>query len=147
MAIRQVVAAHRAGNPRVFGSVAHGEDTENSDLDLLVDPQPKMSLFDPGAIIAELNELLGIQVDVATPGGTPPADAGAHPPRRRSDMIRPSLRIRDYLGHILEAIDRVSTYTASSDEASFMADKKTQDAVIRNLEIIGEAAQHLRACL
>jgi len=70
-AIRAVVAAHRAGNPRVFGSVAHGEDTEASDLDLLVDPHDRMSLFDFGAIIAELNELLGIPVDVATPSSLP----------------------------------------------------------------------------
>jgi hypothetical protein len=70
-AIRQVVAAHRVGNPRVFGSVVHGEDTEDSDLDLLVDPQERMSLFDLGAIIAELNELLGIRVDVATPAALP----------------------------------------------------------------------------
>ncbi len=70
-AIRQVVAAHRAGNPRVFGSVAHGEDTQDSDLDLLIDPQDQMSLFDLGAIIAELDELLGIRVDVATPAALP----------------------------------------------------------------------------
>jgi predicted nucleotidyltransferase len=69
--IRQVIAAHRAGNPRVFGSAAHGEDTEDSDLDLLVDPQDQMTLFDLGAIIAELNELLGIRVDVATPAALP----------------------------------------------------------------------------
>ncbi|MGA3399991.1 MAG: nucleotidyltransferase family protein [Acetobacteraceae bacterium] len=69
--IREVVAAHRAGNPRVFGSVVHGEDTEDSDLDLLVDPQEQMSLFDLGAIIADLNELLGIRVDVATPAALP----------------------------------------------------------------------------
>ena len=71
MAIRQVVAVHRATNPRVFGSVARGADTEASDLDLLVDPQAQMSLFDVGAIIAELNELLGIRVDVATPSALP----------------------------------------------------------------------------
>jgi predicted nucleotidyltransferase len=71
--VRQVVAAHRAENPRVFGSVAHGEDTEDSDLDLLVDPHDKMSLFDVGAIIAELSELLGIRVDVATPDALPDA--------------------------------------------------------------------------
>jgi uncharacterized protein len=71
LAIRRVVSAHRAENPRVFGSVAHGEDTEASDLDILVDPQPRMSLFDLGAIIAELNELLGVPVDVATPAALP----------------------------------------------------------------------------
>ncbi len=70
-AIRQVVSAHRAGNPRVFGSVVTGEDTENSDFDLLVDPHEQMSLFDVGAIIAELNDLLGIRVDVVTPAALP----------------------------------------------------------------------------
>lgn len=70
-AIRRVVAAHRATNPRVFGSVADGADTEASDLDLLIDPQEQMSLFDLGAIIAELNDLLGIRVDVATPAALP----------------------------------------------------------------------------
>ena len=49
-AIRRVVEAHRAANPRVFGSVAHGEDTEDSDLDILVDPTADTSLFDIGAI-------------------------------------------------------------------------------------------------
>jgi predicted nucleotidyltransferase len=71
--IRQVVAAHRASNPRVFGSVAHGEDTEASDLDLLIDPGEGMSLFDMGAIIAELNELLGIEVDVVSARAIPEA--------------------------------------------------------------------------
>ncbi len=84
-AIRQVVSAHRAENPRVFGSVAHGEDTEQSDLDILVDPQEQMSLFDLGAIIAELNELLGIQVDVATPG--------ALPERMRERVLRDAIPI------------------------------------------------------
>ena len=36
--IRRVVASHRAGNARVFGSVLHGQDTQDSDLDILVDP-------------------------------------------------------------------------------------------------------------
>ncbi len=69
--IRRVVAAHRACNPRVFGSVAVGTDTEASDLDLLVEPLDAMSLFDLGAIIAELNEVMGVRVDVATPASLP----------------------------------------------------------------------------
>jgi uncharacterized protein with HEPN domain len=59
-------------------------------------------------------------------------------------MIRPTLRIQEYLRHILEAIDRISAYTAGLDHAAFMLDPKSQDAVIRNLEVIGEAAQNLR---
>jgi predicted nucleotidyltransferase len=70
-AIRSVVAAHRACNPRVFGSVVHGDDTEGSDLDLLVDPTPDTSLFDIGAIRHELLQLLGVSVDVVTPKALP----------------------------------------------------------------------------
>ena len=70
-AIRRVVAAHRACNPRVFGSVAHGDDTEDSDLDILIDPTPDTSLFDIGAIRHELLQLLGVPVDVLTPKALP----------------------------------------------------------------------------
>ena len=70
-AIRQVVAAHRARNPRVFGSVLHAEDTEASDLDLLIDPTDGTTLLDIGAIRTELHDLLGIRVDVVTPKALP----------------------------------------------------------------------------
>ena len=46
--IRRIVESRRAKNPRVFGSVLHGEDTEQSDLDILVDPTPETSIFDIG---------------------------------------------------------------------------------------------------
>lgn len=71
-AIRRVVEAHRARNVRVFGSVLHGQDTEGSDLDLLVDPTPETTLFDIGAIRHELGQLLGVSVDVLTPNALPP---------------------------------------------------------------------------
>ena len=70
-AIRTIVAEHRACNPRVFGSVVQGCDTEESDLDLLVDPTPDTTLFDIGAIRHELLELLGVPVDVLTPKALP----------------------------------------------------------------------------
>ena len=70
-AIRRVVEAHRARNPRVFGSVLDGTDTEASDLDLLIDPAPEITLFDIGAIRHELLQLLGVQVDVVTPNALP----------------------------------------------------------------------------
>jgi uncharacterized protein with HEPN domain len=47
---------------------------------------------------------------------------------------------RLYLDDILEAIHQIRTYVANQDEKAFATDRKTQDAVIRNLEIIGEAA-------
>lgn len=53
------------------------------------------------------------------------------------------LRIPDYLGHILEAIERIDRYLADTDEVTFLNDQKTQDAVVRNFEIIGEAAHNI----
>jgi predicted nucleotidyltransferase len=70
-AIRRVVESHRARNARVFGSVLHGLDTDNSDLDILIDPTPEMTLFDIGAIRHELAKLLGVPVDVLTPNALP----------------------------------------------------------------------------
>jgi len=52
-------------------------------------------------------------------------------------------RLRDYLGHIAEAIRRIETYTAGLDEPRFRADQMVQDAVLRNIEIIGEASRNI----
>lgn len=70
--IREIVAAHRGLNPRVFGSVALGTDTEASDLDILVDCAKGMTLFDLGVMRVELLQLLGnISIDVVTPKALP----------------------------------------------------------------------------
>jgi predicted nucleotidyltransferase len=69
--IRTIVLNHRATNARVFGSVLRGEDTDISDLDLLVDPTPDTSMMDIGAIRHELKILLGLNVDVLTPRALP----------------------------------------------------------------------------
>lgn len=53
------------------------------------------------------------------------------------------LRIPDYLGHIHEAIQRIHRYVEDMDEVRFLEDPKTQDAVIRNFEIIGEACRNI----
>lgn len=70
-AIRRIVERHHAKNARVFGSVLHGQDTDESDLDILIDITEETSLFDIGAIRVELMELLGVEVDVLTPGALP----------------------------------------------------------------------------
>lgn len=54
------------------------------------------------------------------------------------------LRLPEYLGHIQEAIERVHRYVEDMDEAGFLNDEKTQDAVIRNLEVIGEASKNIK---
>jgi predicted nucleotidyltransferase len=69
--IRQLVLQAGMTNPRVFGSVLHGEDQEGSDLDLLVDPSPKTSLLDVAGLQMEIEQLVGIKVDVLTPRALP----------------------------------------------------------------------------
>lgn len=69
--IREIALSHRVTNPRVFGSVLRGEDTEGSDLDILVEPTAETTLFDIGAIQFELSELLDVSIDVLTPRALP----------------------------------------------------------------------------
>jgi hypothetical protein len=71
-AVREAASRFRAANPRVFGSVLRGDDRDGSDLDLLVDPLPGATLFDLGGLQVELEELLGVRVDLLTPGDLPP---------------------------------------------------------------------------
>lgn len=71
-AVREAASRFHTANPRVFGSVLHGDDQEGSDLDLLVDALPGATLFDLGGLQAELEDLLGVRVDVLTPGDLPP---------------------------------------------------------------------------
>jgi predicted nucleotidyltransferase len=66
-AVRAAVLRCRAANPRVFGSVLRGDDQENSDVDILVDALPGATLFDLGGLQVELEELLGVKVDLVTP--------------------------------------------------------------------------------
>ena len=70
-AVREAVSRFRAANPRVFGSALHGADRDGSDLDLLVDALPGATLFDLGGLQDELESLLGIRVDLLTPGDLP----------------------------------------------------------------------------
>ena len=65
--IRRIVAEHRGLNPRVFGSVLSQDDTEASDLDLLIDAADGMTLFDQAAIAQAIEKLTQTKVDVRTP--------------------------------------------------------------------------------
>jgi uncharacterized protein with HEPN domain len=55
-----------------------------------------------------------------------------------------SLRLPEYLGHIVQAIERIHLYVEDIDEVAFLQDEKTQDAVIRNFEIVGEASNNIK---
>jgi hypothetical protein len=70
--IRQLVLEAGMANPRVFGSVVRGEDNEESDLDILVDPSAKTDLLDVVRLQRLISTLVGLRVDLLTPGDLPP---------------------------------------------------------------------------
>jgi uncharacterized protein len=70
-AVRDAVSRNKAANPRVFGSALRGADDDKSDLDILVDALPGATLFDLGGLQVELQELLGVEVDLLTPEDLP----------------------------------------------------------------------------
>lgn len=67
--ILEIASRHGASDVRLFGSVARGDVHKASDIDLLVRFEPGRSLLDHGALIDELEELLGVKVDVISEGG------------------------------------------------------------------------------
>lgn len=69
--IHEVTKRFHTVNPRIFGSVLHGDDKDGSDLDLLVDALSGTTLFDHGGLQDELESLLGVPVDLRTPGDLP----------------------------------------------------------------------------
>jgi hypothetical protein len=64
--IIDLAARHGARNVRLFGSAARGEETESSDIDLLVQVGPDASPWFPAGLILDLEELLGLRVDIVT---------------------------------------------------------------------------------
>jgi len=74
-AIKAVAYRNKAKSIAVFGSVARGEETSESDIDFLVEFEPEASLFDQAGLQIELEELLGCAIDVISIGGLKPRDA------------------------------------------------------------------------
>ncbi len=70
--ILRVCTKYGAYNVRVFGSVARGEPDEQSDIDLIVDFEPGHSLLDHAGLWLELQDLLGVKVDVVSSRGIKP---------------------------------------------------------------------------
>jgi predicted nucleotidyltransferase len=70
--IRAIAERHGARRLRVFGSVARGESRPDSDIDFLVEFEPGRSLLDQAALLLDLQDLLGLKVDVVSEGGINP---------------------------------------------------------------------------
>jgi predicted nucleotidyltransferase len=70
--IVSIAARHGARNVRLFGSVARGEDTPDSDVDLLVDVGPTTSSWFPAGLVLDIEEVLGRPVEIVTEKGLNP---------------------------------------------------------------------------
>jgi predicted nucleotidyltransferase len=70
--LRQLVSRYGLSRPRVFGSVLRGTDTDESDLDLLVEPAQSTSLLTLAGLQIDAEKLLGVPVSVLTPNRLPP---------------------------------------------------------------------------
>ncbi len=79
--IEAIARRHGASNIRVFGSVGRGAAGAGSDIDLVADFEPGTSIFDVGGLILDLEDLLGVQVDVVT------SDGVRHSPSPRARRI------------------------------------------------------------
>jgi len=69
--LRQLIGRYNVMHPRIYGSVLTGSDDEDSDLDLLVEPTERTTLFTLGGLEDEARELLGVHVSVMTPKDLP----------------------------------------------------------------------------
>lgn len=67
--ILAIARQHGLTHLRIFGSVVRGEETPQSDIDLLVDLEPGRSMFDLGGALIKLQELLSRKVDIVTERG------------------------------------------------------------------------------
>ena len=70
--IQAIADRYGIHNVRVFGSVARDTATDDSDLDLLVDVQPGRGYFDLAGFALDVEDLLGVFTQVATPNGLDP---------------------------------------------------------------------------
>lgn len=83
-AVLAIIAKYPVSNPRLFGSVARGEDVEGSDIDILVDrTEEDVTFIDLARLEMELEALLGVPVGVHTPGEFRPAIAARIEAERR----------------------------------------------------------------
>ncbi len=137
---RRAEIQHRFGvrTLAVFGSVARDQARADSDVDVLVvfEGRPR---FDPYMELKEyLEGLFGVRVDLVT------WDC-VRPEMRRKSNEKPSMS-RDwrlYLGDIVTSCEKIRRFTAGMSRESFLADERTVDAVVRNIEIIGIAAKRI----
>lgn len=129
----------------IFGSYIRGEQKLGSDLDILVEFSKTPTIFKFVNLENHLSEALGVKVDLVMKDALKP-NIGKHIMREVEAVWR-GIKIReakDYVKDIYDAIEAAEDWFASGwTFEDFAADRKTQFAVIRALEIIGEATKNI----
>lgn len=136
---------------RIFGSVARGEATDLSDVDLLVEFDIEAGLLDLMHVKDLFEDTLRRRIDVLTEGGLKP--------QLRREILSDAVDVMDVPRHpqttfrrkrwhwrlydVLDALDRVREYTADHTLDSFLDDERTRDAVLRNLSRLGETTKFI----
>lgn len=122
----------------LFGSTARDEASEGSDIDVLVEVDPSIGLRFVD-LAAEIEEALGHPADVvsrrAMTTRVGKQSSRSWPMPKRDPVL--------LVGDIRACLRQVAEYIRGMDLDAFRSDRKTIDAVTRNLEIIGEAARQL----
>lgn len=162
--ILSVAERHHATDVRIFGSVVRGEDTDRSDLDLLVNIEKVPTLFDLSGFQSDLEEILEVPVEIVL----------ENDPRLKEHIRKEILeeavplnafqrinlvlsekelyvmrkeekerRIPDYLQDILDCADEIQQFTRGMDWEEFEKDRKTQLVVERLLITVGEASKKI----
>ena len=132
----------------LFGSTVRGQERADSDIDVLVDIDPKasFSLIDLVSVKLFLENRLGREVDVVTRRGDRVRDARQRGQRGGIRVLTvKSLTV--HADHIIEAIANIEADIANHDIESFRADRRVCQLVERNLEIISEASRRLPQAL
>ncbi len=163
--ILAVADRHHARNVRVFGSVVRGEDTDQSDLDLLVEFEKTPTLFDLSGFQSDLEEILDVPVEILSEDDVPGlrdhireeivSEAVPLETFQRLHLVlagkdlddmrkeEKKRRISDYLKDILDCADKIQQFTEKMDWNGFEKNPMCQSAVERELITIGEASKKI----
>ena len=126
--LRELVLRHGLERPRVYGSVLSGADTDESDIDLLVDATETTTLFTLARLEHAAQELLGDPGSILTPGFLARKIQGSRAGTGRAAMKHPE-RVEDYLEHIVQAVRRATEYVDRLGSVSaFRQSQRDQDA-------------------
>lgn len=137
----KVLKKHGVKRAALFGSIVRGEATEDSDIDLLIEFEGRKSLLDLVGLKLELEELLKREVDVVTYKSLHPLLRGKNIEWTGENSLSKDPKI--FIEHVLESIELIENYSEDKTEEDFFESIQLQDAIIRRIEIIGEAVKNI----